>query len=256
MGQIVPQVPQFFASVFVSVHVPEQAVCPPPQLQAPVLQDCPVAHVVVQLPQCVLSICVSTQAPLQLVDVPWHTQALPKHFIPVPHLVPQVPQFAAFVVRAAQMPAQSTSPAVVQVAATPPLPPAPPEAELLPPTPPVFVLGWPQSMTPKPARARIRESTTRLVMLRPPEPQGLYYNFSIAQVRMPNAQSRRRNVAIGPGRSGDNLRCSIFRLPYKNEGEPVKNCFHTGCPGYASNLNSVLSCIDCDRAGFVVSNEP
>ena len=68
-----PQVPQFWGSVKVSVQPDEQAVCPLTlQPQAPLLHACPALHAVVQFPQWVASVFVSTQVPLQLVNELWH----------------------------------------------------------------------------------------------------------------------------------------------------------------------------------------
>jgi hypothetical protein len=131
-----PQVPQFLASVLVSVHAPEQAVCPlMAQPQAPLLQVWPVLHDVVQLPQCALSVFVSTQLPLQFVWGDEQEALAPPlpGFVPLPPTVAPLPPTVA------------------------PLPPcARPDPELL--------AGWLQSMMAKPIEARITPDTIGLVM--------------------------------------------------------------------------------------------
>jgi hypothetical protein len=66
----VPQLPQFLASLLVSVHTPLQVVWPKGQVQRLLTQCCPEPKVqdVPQLPQLRSSLVMSTQAPLQLVS--------------------------------------------------------------------------------------------------------------------------------------------------------------------------------------------
>ena len=66
-AHMVPHVPQFELSVWVSTHVPPQFVCPAGQVQAPLWHVEPPVHAVPQVPQLLLSVWVSTQEPLQSV---------------------------------------------------------------------------------------------------------------------------------------------------------------------------------------------
>lgn len=57
---VVPHAPQFFGSVFGSMHVPPHTICPVGHAHLLLAQDAPVAHVVVQLPQCAVLDVMST----------------------------------------------------------------------------------------------------------------------------------------------------------------------------------------------------
>ena len=65
LPQTVPHLPQFFASVFMSVQAPLQAVWPVGQVQAPLTQVAPVAQALPQAPQLVVLARMSLQAPPQ-----------------------------------------------------------------------------------------------------------------------------------------------------------------------------------------------
>ncbi len=65
--QKVPQVPQLFASVCVSVQKPPQSVCPVGQTHALFTHCVPPVQIVPHIPQLLLSLVRSTQVPLQSV---------------------------------------------------------------------------------------------------------------------------------------------------------------------------------------------
>jgi hypothetical protein len=92
-----PHEPQFTLSVFVSTHVPLQAVRPPPQFATHPLEKhtSPGGHFLPQAPQLLGSTLVTTHFPAQLVCVPEQPLALTFGLPASPPLPSAAPSFAA-----------------------------------------------------------------------------------------------------------------------------------------------------------------
>jgi hypothetical protein len=110
---LVPQAPQFWKLVCVSMHRPPQSDCPTSQVHVPALQICPPPQTVPHPPQFEASLFVSTQLALHSVrpvaHPAVHLPALQTWF--EPQAVPQVPQFFASAPRSTQAPLQAVVPA-------------------------------------------------------------------------------------------------------------------------------------------------
>jgi hypothetical protein len=92
----VPQAPQLFGSVWVSVHPLKHAASPMGQLHLPAVQVSPAGHAVPQVPQSFESVCRFTQALLQLLRPVMHSSVhLPsEQTCPLTQAAPQVPQLS------------------------------------------------------------------------------------------------------------------------------------------------------------------
>jgi hypothetical protein len=104
----VPQAPQFWLSLLVTVQMPPQLVEPGTQVrpQVPPEQTWPAGQTVPQVPQLWLSVWGETQTPAQRSPVGGRqaaAQAAPEQSWPDGHAVPQAPQFCGSLLRAAQM---------------------------------------------------------------------------------------------------------------------------------------------------------
>jgi hypothetical protein len=77
--QMLPHVPQFIESMFVSVQVPPQFVVGDGHVHAPLAQVWPLGHAVPQAPQFALSVIVSTHALPHSMRPDAHPHAEPLH---------------------------------------------------------------------------------------------------------------------------------------------------------------------------------
>ena len=94
-GHTVPHPPQLFGSVPVSVHVPEQLVCPAVgQVHTPAAQMSPAGHAFPHAPQLFRSVLGSTHVPPQSIVPGAHrlTHVPPLHVLPAGHVTPHAPQ--------------------------------------------------------------------------------------------------------------------------------------------------------------------
>jgi hypothetical protein len=104
----VPQVPQFWLSLLVTVQTPPQLVEPETQVtpHVPPEQASPAGQTVPQVPQFWLSVWGETQTPAHKSPVGSRqaaAQAPPEQNWPVGQTVPQAPQFCGSLLRAAQV---------------------------------------------------------------------------------------------------------------------------------------------------------
>lgn len=96
--QLLEQLPQWFASLFVSTHWPPQSVSPGRQMQEPLLQIWSERHWVPQLPQCLGSFCRSIQRLVPQVEVPGPQPHWPPTQACVSaHCLPHAPQLLVLV---------------------------------------------------------------------------------------------------------------------------------------------------------------
>jgi hypothetical protein len=103
-GHTVPQAPQLFGSVAVSVQVPLQLVSPATgQLHPPSAQTSPAAHCTPQRPQLFGSVARSVQVPLQFTSPAVEQVQTPSaQMSPAGHTTPQAPQLFTSVARSVQ----------------------------------------------------------------------------------------------------------------------------------------------------------
>jgi hypothetical protein len=136
--QVVPQAPQFVASVAVFTQAEPQAVRPVVQVSthAPLLHTRPAAQALLHAPQWAGLLRMSRHTPPQFVSPLGQrsSQRPPLQTSPSPHETPQPPQFSRSVWRSRQTPPQSERP-VAQVATQRPARHARPAAQALPQVP-------------------------------------------------------------------------------------------------------------------------
>jgi hypothetical protein len=101
-----PQLPQFFGSLWVLVQTLSQSLPSLKHWQLPAWQVVPVGHFVAQPPQLPLSDCSLTHAPLHMTSPPGQMHLPPVHVSPTAHAVPQPPQSAGLLDVSTQTPPQ------------------------------------------------------------------------------------------------------------------------------------------------------